>query len=395
MNNQKIKIGIAHPHLGSGGSEARVMWGIEALKDDYDLSLITSGNIDLGELNQFYGTSLRSEEFTIRQAPIPFFLKRMAGGDALRGAFYQRYCRKIATEYDVLISAYNLCDFGVPAIHCIADFSWDKDIRKRMDPTPHGYRELFHRENMLRKTYLSLVRMVSKRSGRNLFTGEDTILANSRWSARIISKKYGTDVDVLYPPVFNGFPLVLPEDREPGFVCIGRISHEKRIEKIINILKRVRKRGYNINLHVIGSTEGTAYGRLVEDLCQTERNWVVMEGKRFGKDKTKLLSKYSFGIHARQGEAFGISVAEMVKAGCITFVPNEGGQVEIVNHSALTYNSIEEAVDKIDTVLRRPQLQADLRDHLARQGAKFSTEKFKEEFKNIICKFLKKHAKVQ
>ncbi len=388
MSDKKIKVAIAHPHLGSGGSEASVMWGIEALKDEYDTSLITTSGVDLDELNRYYGTSIRLDDFRIRKVTIPFFLKRMVGGDALKGALYQRYCQKIATDYDVLISAYNLCDFGVPGIHYIQDFSWNEDIRKRMDPIPHGLRKLFHRNNMLKKAYLSLVKLMSKRSGRNLFAGEDTILAISDWSAKTMSKMYGADFDVIYPPVLDEFPKVSLKDKEMGFVCIGRISSEKRIEQIIEILKTVRQQGHNISLHIIGSTKGTPYGRFIENLCQSEGDWVVMEGKQFGEDKSKLLSKYRFGIHARQGEAFGISVAEMVKAGCITFVPNEGGPVEIVNHSALTYNSIEDAVDKIDAVLRQPELQTDLRNHLVSQGKKFTISRFMKGLQKAVEEFL-------
>lgn len=60
MNNGKLKIGIGHPRLGRGGSEARAMWGIEALKDDYNVSHITTGGVDdLPVLNQFYVTNVR------------------------------------------------------------------------------------------------------------------------------------------------------------------------------------------------------------------------------------------------------------------------------------------------------------------------------------------------
>jgi hypothetical protein len=54
-----MKIGVAHPRLGRGGSEARAMWAMQALKDDYDVSLITAGEVNLKELNSFYGSSLR------------------------------------------------------------------------------------------------------------------------------------------------------------------------------------------------------------------------------------------------------------------------------------------------------------------------------------------------
>ena len=121
------------------------MWAIEALKADFNISLITGGAVNLDGLNQFYGTRVNQREISIRQAPISVLLHRIKGADALRGTFYQRYCRKIAQEFDILISTYNLCDFGVPAIQCIADFSWDEEIRKSFDPPPQGARALFHR----------------------------------------------------------------------------------------------------------------------------------------------------------------------------------------------------------------------------------------------------------
>ena len=385
---QNIKIGIAHPRLGRGGSEAAAMWGIEALKKSYAVTLITMGNVDLDKLNRFYGTAVRSNEINIRTAPIPNFLIIFSWGDALRGALYQRFCQKIANEFDVLISAYNMCDFGVPAIHCIADFSWDEEVRTNLDPAPTGLRSVFHRNNFIRKSYLSMVKVLSRPSGRDLFAGEDLILANSKWTAGIMKEKYGSDVEVLYPPVFTEFPKIPQEDKELGFVCIGRISPEKRIERIIEILKRVRKQGHNIHLHVIGGIDGGPYGKKIQKLCYRHKEWIIAEGSCFGEKKQSLLTGHKFGIHARQAEPFGIAVAEMVKAGCIVFAPSEGGQAEIVNHQSLLYDSVEDAVDKVDDVLRQPNLQSDLRDHLKRQGANFSKSNFANGLRSFVKNFL-------
>jgi len=388
-----VKIGISHPRLGRGGSEATTMWALQTLKDDFNVSLITAGEIDIQALNRFYGTSIRSDEISIHKTPLPLFLNVLNGGDALRGVFYQRFCRKIAFEYDLIISAYNICDFGVPAIHFIADFSWDDEIRKSFHPPPSGTRGLFHQNKLLRKIYLELSRIVSNPSGRNVFAGEDLILANSKWSAKIIKQRYGADVNVIYPPVASTFPEISPKNKESGFVCLGRISPEKRVEQIIEILKKVRRRGHDIRLHIIGGMNETPYGRSIEKLYKIERDWIILEGKRFGLDKTKILSQHSFGIHACQGEAFGISVAEMVKAGCITFVPDEGGQAEIVNHSSLIYKNVGDAVDKIDQVLLNSKLQTKLRSYLYKQGTRFSTEAFINGLRTAVEEFLGKKLK--
>lgn len=388
-NHLKIKIGVGHPLMGRGGSEARTMWTLQALKDDFNVSLISAGEVHINALNRFYGTSIRQDEIFIRKAPLPFFMNKIVGGDALRGAFYQRFCRKIASEFDVLISTYNICDFGIPAIHFIADFSWDDEIRRSFDPPPSGTRGLFHQNKLLRKIYLGLSRIVSNPSGRNVFAGEDLILANSKWSAKMIKHRYGVDVDTLYPPVTTKFPVIPRKDKESGFVCIGRISPEKRVEQIIDILRKVRKRGHDIHLHIIGGTNETSYGRSIEEISKAEKDWIILEGKRFGQDKAKILTQHHFGIHARQAEAFGISIAEMVKAGCITFVPDEGGQTEIVDHSSLIYKSVGDAVDKIDTVLQQPILQNKLQRHLEEQAKEFSVHRFKSGLLSAVEKFMK------
>ena len=56
----RARIAIVHPCLGFGGSEARALWTLEALKDKYGVSLITDGDVDLPRLNEYYGTMLRT-----------------------------------------------------------------------------------------------------------------------------------------------------------------------------------------------------------------------------------------------------------------------------------------------------------------------------------------------
>lgn len=389
LNVAKVKIGIAHPRMGRGGSEARAMWASEALKEHFSLTLITSGGVDLDELNEFYGTSVERDQLLVRNVPIPAFPLHKSGGDALRGAFFQRYCRRITSEFDVLISTYNLCDFGVPAIHFVADFCWDEETRRSADPVPVGLRGLFHRSNLVRRSYFQIVKLVSPPSGRNLFCAPDCIVANSLWSAKLLKEKHGVEVDVLYPPVIEASHRIPLERREFGFVWVGRISPEKRIERVIEILEHVRQRGHDIHLHLVGQTDSRRYGRFVRTLCNSERHWISLEGERFGEEKWSLISKHLFGINARSAEPFGISVAEMVKCGCIVWVPGDGGQVEIVNHSLLTYSCAKDAVDKIDMVLRSRSLQENLRQHLAKQGSKFSTESFVRGTRKTVESFVK------
>lgn len=387
MSYNRKKIAICHPRLGRGGSEATVMWSIEALKENYDVSLVTSGELDIEKLNGFYGTSVRLGEIRLIPVPMPSFLERTSCGDALRGGFYQRFCQKINHDFDVLISAYNMCDFGVPAIHFLADFSWDEEIRRKLHAVPKGTRGIIHSSPIIRRLYLNVATKLSNPSGRNLFSGEDIIIANSQWTAAIIKDKFGAEIKFLYPPVNETFPAIPFDQKEDGFVCIGRISHEKRIDRVIEMLKLVRLREDKIHLHIIGNPD-TDYGNYLINKYRGEESWISFEGECSGPRKHDLLSRHKFGIHGCSGEAFGIAVAEMVKAGCITWVPDDGGQTEIVDHPMLKYSSIDDAVDKIDRVLRQRKLQNELTQYLKLQALKFSEENFVNGLQKVVQSFL-------
>jgi glycosyltransferase involved in cell wall biosynthesis len=378
---------VAHPRLDFGGSEVAALWAVQALRADHDVSLVTLGGQPLASLNSFCGTSLTPEDVHLVG---PWWARwvDLKIGDALRGCLFQRFCRKVAGRFDVLISAYNTCDTGQPAIHRIADFSGSPDVTGGATPPP-GLRGAFHR-GVLRRAYHRVARACAKPSGRNLYSGEDMILANSRWSAGVLKQRHGVAVDVLYPPVVGTFPDIPPAAKELGFVCIGRVSPEKRVEWMIEIIERVRAKGHDVHLHIIGGLDG-AYGGKVRKLARDRQLWVMLEGARHGAEKAQLLSRHRWGIHACHGEAFGIAVAEMVKAGCVPFVPAEGGQAEIVNHPALMYGPVEEAVAKIDVVLRTPALEAELRTHLVAQGKLFSAERYMAGIRQAVETFLERN----
>jgi glycosyltransferase involved in cell wall biosynthesis len=84
-------------------------------------------------------------------------------------------------------------------------------------------------------------------------------------------------------------------------------------------------------------------------------------------------------------EHFGIAVAEMVRAGCVVFVPDGGGQVEIVGQEdRLRYTSAADAVAKILQVMRDPDAQAALRGRLAARKDLFGAERFVRRVQEIV-----------
>ena len=389
MLGDKRTVAVFHPRLGFGGSEAVAMWTLEALKREYRVALIAGGRIDLPKLNAFYGTSVGPEECEVVELKLPWPLAGVDWGAALRGAVVGRRMRRHFDRFDVLVNSYNIGDFGRPGIHFLADFSWDEALRRKLDPPPPGLRGLLHVSQALRGCYLGLTKAIAA-TARDDLRNAGMILANSNWSLELLRRRHGLQAQLLYPPVTIRAGRVPPERKFRRFVCIGRICREKRIERIVAILKAVRSRGHDVALHIIGDAGDTVYGRQIERQCRAEGDWIVLEGRRFGESKARILAESAYGIHARSGEAFGIAVAEMVKAGCITFAPAEGGPAEILGHDALLYLGDDDAVEKICAMLSHPALQTSLLEHLRRQAEKFSAENFMRDLRAAVEKFLAK-----
>ena len=385
---RRPEIAIIHPQLiEGGGSEARVLWCAEALKNSYDVTLITMGHVSLDHFNECYGTNLAPGEIKIIELPVPHLFKNHF--DALRYYRLARFCRRRASEFDLMISTYNVMDFGRRGIQYIADFSFEDRLRRSFDPKPRGIKKLFYQKSPLRWMYLRLGKILVGNTEQGW--KKNMTIANSDWSGKIMREVYGVKTRTIYPPVVDGFSKTPWEKREDGFVCIGRLVPEKRIEKTIEILKQVRSKGWKIHIHIVGKSRDSSYTRKLQDISGKFGDWVFLEGEMFSKEKSEFLAKHKFGIHGRQNEPFGIAVAEMVKAGCIVWVPAGGGQVEVVNHSALIYENVEDAVNKIDLALKSSTLQGQLREHLANQSQIFSAKRFMSETKELVHEFLRKN----
>ena len=92
----------------------------------------------------------------------------------------------------------------------------------------------------------------------------------------------------------------------------------------------------------------------------------------------------------RENEQFGISVAEMVKAGCIPFVPASGGPEEIVGENPnLIFHNNGEAVKKIVAVLSDEELAGFLTETLKERALLFSVDKFTAELIDLVGRMIK------
>ena len=360
----KKKIAILHPSFGWGGAEAVCVWVIDALKDNYDLDLIiTEKNVTIHKINKFYETSFSDHDFNIIKIFFPI------GGYLLKTHLAQRYLKNNIKKYDFAISTNNEMDFAKKGIQYI-----HYPILKKK------------KKNILKKLYKKFVFSLSKYQFKSM--QNNLTLTNSLWTKRQIKRIYNLESEVVYPSLVKRFPSINQEEKQEGFVCIGRITPEKEIEKVIDILSEVKKKFPNITLDIIGYREDKKYFKKIENIINNKSDWIKIKSNLSHKEIKESIIKFKYGIHGMKNEHFGIVILEMIKAGIIPFIANGGGQVEIVDDENLIYRDKEDAVKKIKKVLEDNLLQKKILTKLQEQDKKFSKEVFTKQIIEIVNNFI-------
>lgn len=372
---QKPRILLVDPFFEAlGGGVMVSCWIAEALRHRSDLTWLTWRGLDYGKLNRFAGTKL--DAASVRSRVVHPFLRGI--GEVLnhvdtdpystqRWALLMRYARRIAKDFDLVIGCNDEVDFGPPCIQYI-HYPY---MHRAMEKSGSGLR-------LKGKTRYRPWRVISgfepARFAQNL------TLVNSDWTGRKVNGFYGMASQTLFPPVPGDFKAKPWEARDNAAICVGRIAGDKHIDRIIAIAAQVRAVVPDFRLVIAGVPycgPGGDEGMALVKAAANEHDWIDLHINLPRGDLCGLMSQARIGIHAKEDEHFGISVAELVRAGAAVFVHDSGGQIEIVESDPrLTYKTVNEAAGKIVAVLQNPGLRKDVLDHLASCRAKLGTESF-------------------
>lgn len=368
---------VHHDLMSKGGGEAVAMTVLEALQDEYDLALITLKAPDFDELNRYYETEVEPMPVRIAGTVAPWLHDQFGiKYYILQNALLGRYARRHADEFDLLFSTINELGLDVDSMQYIHfPFDWTVQLPNRDD--------IFHPTVQEDGIYEWLCTHIAGVDGADIRS--NTLLANSEWTADVVKGAYGSRPLVVYPPVdtepFDPLPW---DERERGFVTIGRIERSKRVVEMIQIVDAVRERGHDVHIHIIGPTVDETYYEEVAALA-TERPYVKLEGETSRERLVDLASSHRYGIHGKEHEHFGMAVAELAAGGCLTFVPASGGQPEVVgDHEELLYRSVNDAIEKVDRLLSRPGSPDDLRVDPEEVHERLGRERFKAEIRALV-----------
>ena len=377
------RIAVLFPKFSGGGAEFVASCMLQVLSSRYETHLFTLSDIDFGQLDRHFGTHLDGSGIILHipLTIVPGLLQRQAHSlMTIRQHLLSYSFRRSHKEYDLGIGAFNEMDLGRRGIQYIHGplFGRGSDVARRV---------LGYPASPLRMVYQRLCERMSGYSEERMRS--NSTLTNSRWTAELVHRSHNIEAEVLYPPVILDPPDIPWRDRENGFVCCARISPDKNLETVIEIIRGVRKERSDTHLHILGSGGDLKYGKRVARLCEKNASWLFLEENLDRMQLARMLAMHRFGIHGRAGEGFGISIAEMVRAGCIPFVPNGGGQVEVVGENDyLTFRDPDQAVEKILTVLSDRTLAKDLTLFLRGRAGVFSYERFAEEFLEVVHRMM-------
>jgi glycosyltransferase involved in cell wall biosynthesis len=363
-----------------GGTEAVTAWILEALKDDYRIHLVTYSEMDADTLNRFYSTQLRDDHFTIIRPPLPFFMGPSGRLSGLKDRLMTRYCRSLQDDMDLFVAVGGVMDFGRPCVQFIALSPGSAQLKLLSGSSSTSNPSL---RSLAKKALHNIYGIVSPESPERIRA--NITVATSEWAGQVIREVYGIESShVIYPPVLENDNGKDWDSRENCFLCVARIVPAKMIELAIEILGRVRDKGFDITLRIIGRPDDPAYLRKIQRLCEENNSWASLEGFLDRKGLARYMGDNRYGINTAEDEPFGIGIAEMVKSGCITFVANSGGQTEIVGSDDLVFDNVDDAVKKISKVLKDRSQADDLLSHLRERSKLFSTETFSTRFKQVV-----------
>lgn len=345
-----------------GGGDHLPVAFISALQGNSRLTVALDDADRLQRAAETVGIGIDASLFNVVQVTPPgYSIRRHSFRDSL---YRSKRLKELAAEADICISAANIMDFGRPAHHFMNMLAFGDDAFTSyvQSTSPFGADGL--KVRVRRFVTDSVLRpLLGLRSKRSIICDPlQRIYPNSLFVEQTMADFYGRfNSSVFYPPTL--FEATGDDaGRDPlKVVYIGRIIPEKRVEYLAGVVEKARAAtGLDITFHVAGRLDqAPAYGKMLEEMA-SERPWLRFTGPLYGEAKARFLLSGTYALHAERKEAFGISVAEYLKAGAIAIVPDQGGSCEVVGNSNLTFRTSDEA----SKILARLVTDADFREKL-------------------------------
>ena len=368
-----------------GGGHVLAAWMLQALTTEHRVTLLTWEPPQLDVVNRHSGTALVSGSFEV--AVVRPMARRVARLAPIHAALYRALyltsvARHAASAFDLSITADNEADLGAPGIQYV-------HFPKFTSHRPERDLRWYNRAPLARRAYQTLGQRLFGHSPARM--QRNLTLVNSAYMRAVVADSLGIDATVVHPPDPGTFPDVPWDHRDDGFVCLARLSPEKRLLDVIEILAAVRRVHSRTSLHIVGAPDDHDYVRRLEERARAHGPWLRLHTDVPRDALVSIVAGRRYGIHAMADEPFGIAIAEMIRAGCIVFAPDTAGPAEIIGaYPPLLFGSATQAIERIVAILANGDAQRRACAHLATRAPLFTTERFIAEIRTIVAGVLER-----
>lgn len=180
-------------------------------------------------------------------------------------------------------------------------------------------------------------------------------------------------------------PIIDLPQSETNFILITRISPEKRTDRLINAVIRLKEEGYNFHVYIIG--DGMDNRTMGEELIEKEINGIItLKGRIDNPFPYILQSKWSLCVSER--ESFSLVLLESMALKTPVITTDCGGPRDIIDggkYGILVDNSAEGVYRGMKSVLDDPELSVKYSAHLDEAVSRFDYQGWLKSVEKLLA----------
>ena len=378
---QSKSVIIVSPSLNFlGGAQRACLHTISALrKTNCKLSLATVDKTDWRLVEEIFGSVSKPNEEL-------YFFSRMP--ERLTGTFKKAF---IAFFYAVQLfrltmsNKYRLViNMGGEIVDNLGSIVYVNAIPLRL---MHLFPSIQPKNESRWKSYSKLFSVFLKFLGNNV----GVIVANSKFTQKVIEERLGKKTFVVNPPVESKLisSQINCRRQKNSVITISRFRSAKRLE----IIPKIASYAKDGEFVVIGIADKESEQCLKELLREIERlglkQRVCVYKNKAHEFTLSALSTAKIFLHTQTTEAFGMSIVESMAAGCIPIVPRTGGPwIDILDcqdgQYGFSYRSSAEAAAKIRMLFEDESLRIKVSERAIHRSMIYDSSVFENKFLKIV-----------
>lgn len=371
----KIKLLFLYGPLGGGGAERvllDVLHNLDASRFEIDLCLMVNQGILLPEVPEYVRVIPLFESYNLYYK-LAYRMSKYFNSTLL----YKRVLRKKITKtYDYSISFLE----GMPLkLHTYLEASHPKLTWVHVDLYHYSYTDKLFAKGEQEKAYQAM----------------DAIVCVSNDTQTMFQQKFpGLEekLQVIYNPIDQkkilamGDKKALRTDAVFRLVSVGRLTEQKRLDRIIEVVARLKAAGRSVQLQLVG--EGHLRHALQEQIATLGvANEVQLVG--FQTNPYQFINQADVLVLPSASEGFGLVVVEAMVLGVPVISTRTAGPEEILQdntYGLLCDQSVDALYEAVEKLMDNPELRQEYIHKGKERALDFSVENMTEGFYKLLSK---------